>query len=151
MKHVMIAAALIWMSCGAAGAQSNLQFNQVRIISANTEVPAGKVWKIEGIWGPTVEECVDMPCSACWGNATKALIVRRSFKIDGVTAYQEIARKIGYGNGVCTSQNTTCGDVCLGSVPYKDNIIFPLWVPEGTFVDGNGTTRVSVVEFNVVP
>lgn len=141
-----------FLCCAAAiSAQANLQFNQVRIISSPTQVPVGKVWKIEGIWGPTAEECIDMPCAGCWGASTKAIVIRRSFNINGETAYQEIARKIGYGNGTCTSVNTTCGDACLGTLPYKDGLVFPLWVPEGTTVDGNGTAKISVVEFNVIP
>jgi hypothetical protein len=151
MKYYFLLIVLPLITAVSGIAQSTLQFSRVLIITAEETVPDNTVWKVVGMWGQPTEECFEMPCANCWGASTRTIASRRSFKINGDIAYQEISRKVGYSNGGCTSTNTSCGDPCLGPVPYKDNAIFPLWVPAGSTVSGVYDTKVSVIEFAIVP
>jgi len=47
MKYSFVVYSLLTYVCFAA--QGNLQFNQVKLVSALETVPAGKVWKIESV------------------------------------------------------------------------------------------------------
>ena len=106
-----------------AFSQGNLQFNQVKLVSTQETVPAGKVWKVE---------------SAIFQGGSNFQIVMytygsMSYSINGNACY--IAT-----TGVNTSSN----------MPVHDNA-FPFWLPAGaTLAAGTNMRYLSVLEFNIV-
>jgi hypothetical protein len=113
--------------------QGNLQFNQVKLVSSQETVPAGKVWKIENIL-PSVR-----PTTTSWGNAT----VDFTILINNQTVYYLSSESKGslYGNGQTGISSITAG---IGNSP--------LWIPAGTLLSaGTNVFSISVIEFNIIP
>lgn len=113
--------------------QGNLQFNQVKLVSSQETVPAGKVWKIENIL-PSVR-----PTTTSWGNATVDFIIN----INNQAVYYLSSESKGnlYGNGTTGIAAITAG---IGNSP--------LWIPAGTLLSaGTNVFSISVIEFNIIP
>jgi hypothetical protein len=107
--------------------QGNLQFNQVKLVSAVETVPAGKVWKVEG---------AIFSGGAPFGVSTYTL-GSMSYAINGIN---------------CIIANSLAGaGSTINNAPVHDNA-FPFWLPVGsTLSAGNNMRYLSVIEFNVVP
>lgn len=160
-------------------AQGSLQFHQVRVIDNNTvTIPSGKVWKVISVYGLDyrTNECIDysngsthevgqlVRCSvgSSWPTGSfRYSYAIRGLIIDGRTVPTFLS---GFRNGSsCSSTYTTTN--CTGSQPScfdmsqlacvnqtEDTDVLPLWLPAGTQVASTGAgTRLSVIEFNVVP
>jgi len=113
--------------------QGNLQFSQVKLVSSQETVPAGKVWKIENIL-PGVR-----PTTTSWGNST----VDFTILINNQTVYYLSSESKGslYGNGQTGISSIAAG---IGNSP--------LWIPAGTTLSaGTNVLSISVIEFNLVP
>lgn len=107
-------------------AQSNLQYSQAKLISTNDTVPAGKVWKVEGvIYSSTVP-------FAWYTNGTAA----EYLLINNLLVNVRVA-------SVNNSYNLT------NSIIWEQK--FPLWFPAGTtLAPSTGVLYINVVEFNTV-
>ncbi len=107
--------------------QGNLQFNQVKLISAQETVPSGKVWKVE---------------SALFAGGAPFQVTTytqgsMSYLTNGTTCI--IANSI---NGASSTNNNS---------PVSENA-FPFWLPAGsTLASGTNMRYLSVIEFNIVP
>lgn len=119
---VILVVILIIKSMSVAEAQT-LEFSQVLILTVNVEdtVPSGKVWK--------VESAVYNSYSINYNSSCKV-------QIDGTTT-EIIPFSFYDGNS-------------YGRSPFST--AFPMWLPEGTRIKPmNATSKMFVVEFNVVP
>ena len=113
---------LIYLSFGLL-AQGNLQFNQVLLLNNGTtySVPAGKVWKLEGV--------VFNSYSITYNNTAKLVL-------NGTTV-EVIPFSFNDGNGTSRAPMTS---------------ILPFWLPQNTTIQPiQAISRVSVIEFNIVP
>lgn len=160
-------------------AQQSLEYNQSIIVSnAQQTVPAGKVWKVNAIYGEEsrYETCVDIS-----QNSTHELNrIRCAYTINSATTYYlkvpfytitkmrvngvDIVSSI---NGVPSSSSTmdryTNNSSCVGSHSSisreygcankeADPNILPVWLPSGTTLESGGpSTFLSVIEFNINP
>ena len=133
MKSIVL---FIFLVClGMSYAQGNLQFNQVKLVSALETVPAGKVWKIESV-------IYNIPQTASGYQSTNggcSYIYYESTAIE----IAGIPTKVGQGTQPAAYSN----------LAYTHSYtILPVWIPAGTTLSG-GTclNKVSVIEFNIVP
>lgn len=108
-------------------AQSNLQYNQAKLISTNDTVPAGKVWKVEGvIYSSIITSAYDN-----WSIVDKIFINSASVVIRKSSVYNN--GPYGLSNSIIWEQQ------------------FPLWMPAGTtLAPSDGVLYINVVEFNTV-
>jgi len=115
-----------------ANAQGNLQFNQVKLVTIQETVPAGKVWKLES--APYKIDAV-----GTLGNYTSASPGVEYVQTIYVNGNALFVQAIRYYDG---SWHLFSGPTCQ----------FPLWLPEGsTLSAGAGVQFISVLEFNVLP
>ena len=133
MKSIVL---FIFLVClGMSYAQGNLQFNQVKLVSALETVPAGKVWKIESV-------IYNIPQTASGYQSTNggcSYIYYESTAIE----IAGIPTKVGQGTQPAAYSN----------LAYTHSYtMLPVWIPAGTTLSG-GTclNKVSVIEFNIVP
>ena len=120
-------------------AQGNLQFNQVKLVSTQETVPAGKVWRVDsyaynggGAFAGTLSAQYSMDGS----NTYSSLNLIGSYIINGQTNQIPISFSRGSVNG-------------LVSVELN---LFPFWLPTGsTLAAGTNLRHLSVVEFNIIP
>lgn len=121
-------------------AQGNLQFNQVKLISTQETVPAGKVWRVDGatfLGGSPI--CLGTGSANCAGGSLSGsgFIAEMTFLINGLPNY------IYSFQGMPGSQAATSSP---GISP------FPLWIPSGTSLAAGTNMRfLSIVEFNIIP
>lgn len=116
-------------------AQGNLQFNQVKLVSALETVPVGKVWKIESV-------IYNIPQTASGyqstnGGCSYAYYESTAIEIAGTPT------KVGQGTQPAAYSN----------LAYTHSYtMLPVWIPAGTTLSG-GTclNKISVIEFNIVP
>ena len=133
MKSIVFLVFLIWL--GVSYTQGNLQFNQVKLVSALETVPAGKVWKIESV-------IYNIPQTASGYQSTNggcSYIYYESTAIE----IAGIPTKVGQGTQPAAYSN----------LAYTHSYtMLPVWIPAGTTLSG-GTclNKVSVIEFNIVP
>ena len=133
MKSIVFFVFLICL--GMSYAQGNLQFNQVKLVSALETVPAGKVWKIESV-------IYNIPQTASGYQSTNggcSYIYYESTAIE----IAGIPTKVGQGTQPAAYSN----------LAYTHSYtMLPVWIPAGTTLSG-GTclNKVSVIEFNIVP
>lgn len=122
-------------------AQGNLQFNQVKLISTQQTVPAGKVWRVDGATflggSPT---CLGTgPNTNCAGGTLQGsgFIAEMTFLINGLPNY------------IYSFQ----GNPGISSATSSPGISpFPLWIPSGTSLAAGTNMRfLSIVEFNIIP
>lgn len=133
MKFSFVVYSLFTYVCIAA--QGNLQFNQVKLVSALETVPVGKVWKIESV-------IYNIPQTASGyqstnGGCSYAYYESTAIEIAGIPT------KVGQGTQPAAYSN----------LAYTHSYtILPVWIPAGTTLSG-GTclNKISVIEFNIVP
>jgi hypothetical protein len=134
-------------------AQGNLQFNRVLIVSnAPQTVPAGKVWKVECVFGEQVNACLPVDC---WNPGFYARGIATGLYVNGVLIPSAVrgfkSSQTVYSDVNCNSYYSNGYDLtCSNKTP--DPNILPLWLPAGTTVSSIGnTTFASVIEFNIIP
>lgn len=133
MKYSFVLYILLSYVCIAA--QGNLQFNQVKLVSALETVPVGKVWKIESV-------IYNIPQTASGyqstnGGCSYAYYESTAIEIAGIPT------KVGQGTQPAAYSN----------LAYTHSYtMLPVWIPAGTTLSG-GTclNKISVIEFNIVP
>lgn len=139
MKKLLSIGILLLISL-SVNAQGNLQFNQVKLVTATETVPAGKVWKVEAAsFAGGTPFCIGAGPNSLCGQVNLAYTgfqASMSYNINGQNAY--IAQAYN-GNSVAQSG-------------IQVNNPFPLWLPQGTTLAAGANMRhLSVIEFNVVP
>lgn len=114
-----------------AHSQSNLQFNQIVIVSSvNQTVPAGKVWKLESYQQEQVSIAYMSPAPSC-----VPLDRQRPYYIDNIYYYN-----IG---------DLASGGSYIYNVP-KNN--FPIWLKASQTVRTSCSGDfISIIEFNIIP
>jgi hypothetical protein len=129
MKHLILVPFLA-LIFSVAGAQGNLQFNQVlRIGTTPQTVPTGKVWKVVSFWQSDTRLTQNFNTTTC-GSTTN----NSPFLINSVNYFY--AKPYGWGS--------TTAFVTVGNE-------FPLWLPAGETLNTLCTNDfLSVIEFNIV-
>jgi hypothetical protein len=119
-----------------AFAQGNLQFNQVKLVTALETVPAGKVWKIESVIyniaeGSTTYQTGNYGnCNTNDYNSAAIIVAGTPTKVGQGTS------PLAYSNGAYVHSYT----------------ILPIWLPAGTTLSGGiCLNKISVIEFNITP
>lgn len=151
MKFLLIC--MLSVLCVSLNAQGNLQFNQVKLVTASETVPVGKVWKVESALSG--EERYPTSGTALPSNSRFILVNGTS-----VCVHEEHVATTGVGfNGCCGGgfwmnnvgmavNSTTPVLVQVSAQPTK----LPLWLPAGaTLAVGAKVSSISVVEFNIIP
>ncbi|NBV09612.1 MAG: hypothetical protein EBR91_04275 [Flavobacteriia bacterium] len=116
-------------------AQGNLQFNQVKLVSALETVPAGKVWKIESV-------IYNIPQTASGSQSTNGGC--------SVFYYESTAIEIA-GTPTKVGQGTQAASYSSLSYTHSYTIL-PIWIPAGTTLSGGVClNKISVIEFNIIP
>jgi hypothetical protein len=119
-----------------AYAQGNLQFNQVKLVTALETVPAGKVWKIESVIYNIAEGSTTYQ-TGNYGNCT--------------TSDYNSAAIIVAGTPTKVGQGTTPLAYSSGAYVHSYTIL-PIWLPAGTTLSGGiCLNKISVIEFNITP
>jgi len=129
----MLFIGLFGMGAGNVSAQT-LQFSQVLLVTSSETVPAGKVWKVEG-----VNYSSTLPNTAVTSSTSS--ITSSNFDASIVV------------NGQSTPA-FAMRSRALYSTP--SNLIWekswPLWLPAGTtLAPGTNVASLSVIEFTVIP
>ncbi len=149
---------------GLVFGQGTLQFNRVFVVTNVLQtVPAGKVWKVEAVWG-TDRICI--PCvvnehltsSACTGRFID--YVGTSFRINGNRVFSErrwfpefLTSEALYSDAACTSlwSNYTTYGWGFYNIAANPNIL-PIWLPAGSTMETDSPQIfISIIEFNVLP
>ena len=119
-----------------AFAQGNLQFNQVKLVTALETVPAGKVWKIESVIYNIAEGSTTYQ-TGNYGNCT--------------TSDYNSAAIVVAGTPTKVGQGTTPLAYSSGAYVHSYTIL-PIWLPAGTTLSGGiCLNKISVIEFNITP
>ncbi len=130
MKRLL--ALLLLCFAGMLHAQS-LQFSQVKLVTNQETVPAGKVWKLTGC--------------AYSSNITGMISTGQSA---GVSSNSDAFIQINGQNRAVRSVRAAGGFNHASGVVWETN--WPLWLPAGaTLSAGSGVGEISVIEFTVVP
>jgi hypothetical protein len=128
---ICVSQSLLW--------QGNLQFNQVKLISIQETVPAGKVWRVDGatfLGGSPI--CIGSGANTACGQIA-------------VANYSYFADMTYYINGLTDYIYTIAGTSNLNVTTPALNP-FPLWLPSGTSLAAGTNMRfLSIVEFNIIP
>lgn len=134
MKTLLFIAFIFLM--GVFKAQGNLQFNQVKLVTALETVPAGKVWKIESVIyniaeGSTTYQTGNYGnCNTNDNNSAAIVVAGTPTKVGQGTS------PLGYSSGSYVHSYT----------------ILPIWLPAGTTLSGGiCLNKISVLEFNIIP
>ena len=140
MKGLLVFAVSALLSV-AAMAQSNLQFNQAKIIKLSYTVPNNNSYQ-------AYSEPITVPAGKVW-------------KIESVIGSQQ-----GSTNYISPTTTVTLDGVILffysSSTGNYQAAPLPIWLPEGTYnlgmvspssisTDSTMTCRISAIEFNLVP
>lgn len=116
-------------------AQSGLQFSQVKIVTTQETVPAGKVWKVESvIYNISLDASSAQSSSAT--SCSSAYYRSTAINVNGVDT------KVGNGTMTAAYSN-------LAYTHSYTNL--PFWLPAGyTLSGGPCNNMVSVIEFTIV-
>jgi hypothetical protein len=121
---------------GGLFAQGNLQFNQVKLVTNQETVPAGKVWKVESVIYniPSGSNTYQV---ANYGDCSPSDINKSAIVVDGTpTKVGQGTTPLGYSSGTYTHTYT----------------MLPLWLPAGATLSGGlCLNKISVIEFNIIP
>jgi len=119
-----------------AFAQGNLQFNQVKLVTALETVPAGKVWKIESVIYNIAEGSTTYQ-TGNYGNCNTNDYNSAAIVVAGTpTKVGQGTSPLGYSSGSYVHSYT----------------ILPIWLPAGTTLSGGiCLNKISVLEFNIIP
>lgn len=136
MKKVLLI--LISVLCVAlyTNAQGTLQFNQVKLVSSET-VPSGKVWKVVSVISTS-----DLSIAGGVDASSKSTQIA----IDGITCYV-----VQNSSWIGSSSGSNANPRPYGYSSVAPTAL-PLWLPAGTtLAAGTNVSKVSVIEFNVIP
>ena len=116
-------------------AQGNLQFNQVKLVTALETVPAGKVWKVESVIYNISQTASGYQSTN--GGCSQAYYESTAIEIAGTPT------KVGQGTQAAS----------YSSLAYTHSYtILPIWIPAGTTLSGGVClNKISVIEFNIIP
>lgn len=116
-------------------AQGNLQFNQVKLVTALETVPAGKVWKVESVIYNISQAASGYQSTS--GGCSQAYYESTAIEIAGTPT------KVGQGTQAASYSN----------LAYTHSYsLLPIWIPAGTTLSGGVClNKVSVIEFNIIP
>ena len=116
--------------------QGNLQFNQVKLVTALETVPAGKVWKIESVIYNIAEGSTTYQ-TGNYGNCNTNDYNSAAIVVAGTpTKVGQGTSPLGYSSGSYVHSYT----------------ILPIWLPAGTTLSGGiCLNKISVIEFNIIP
>jgi hypothetical protein len=119
-----------------AFAQGNLQFNQVKLVTALETVPVGKVWKVESVIYNIAEGSTTYQ-TGNYGNCTSSDYNSAAIVVAGTpTKVGQGTSPLGYSSGSYVHSYT----------------ILPIWLPAGTTLSGGiCLNKISVIEFNITP
>jgi hypothetical protein len=119
-----------------AFAQGNLQFNQVKLVTAQETVPVGKVWKVESVIYNIAEGSTTYQ-TGNYGNCTSSDYNSAAIIVAGTpTKVGQGTSPLGYSSGSYVHSYT----------------ILPIWLPAGTTLSGGiCLNKISVIEFNITP
>jgi hypothetical protein len=119
-----------------AFAQGNLQFNQVKLVTAQETVPVGKVWKVESVIYNIAEGSTTYQ-TGNYGNCTSSDYNSAAIVVAGTpTKVGQGTSPLAYSNGAYVHSYT----------------ILPIWLPAGTTLSGGiCLNKISVIEFNITP
>lgn len=107
--------------------QSNLQFNQVKLIATSDTVPTNKVWKIESILYPPINF-----------SSINSLEINNQIVLNGTNLV------------VRTFKYNLLSNITAYALVWEQN--FPIWLPAGsTLASSTGVFRISVIEYNLIP
>lgn len=130
MKQLLVALSLALS--GILNAQS-LQFSQVKLVTNQETVPAGKVWKLTGC--------------AYSSNITGMISTGQGA---GVSSNSDALIQINGQNRAVRSVRAAGGYNHASGVVWETH--WPLWLPAGANLSaGTGVGEISVIEFTVVP
>jgi hypothetical protein len=129
---------LLWIGLLAFGSlwgQGSLQFNRVKLVTAQETVPVGKVWKVESVIYNIPQ---DGSPFAIQSNANCNENQRRTYAIvvDGIpTKAGELSSASGYTSDF-----------------FHMATKLPIWLPAGATLSGGlCNNKISVIEFNILP
>jgi hypothetical protein len=110
-----------------------LQFSQVMLVSSSETVPAGKVWKLEG-----VNYSASLPNTA---KTTSSSITTVNFDATISLNGQSVPALSMRSRAVSSSSSNLIWEKS-----------WPIWIPAGTtLAPGTNVLSISVIEFTVVP
>jgi hypothetical protein len=151
IKHIGLIAMLLFFA--SVMQAQELQFNQVKLVDLQETVPAGKVWKVVSVMSPEVRYPT---------NGSSFVSNSRIIGVggDSIAIYEEFLNGAGLGfNGCCGggSYMTNLGSSVNNNETHlihvsREMTKLPLWLPAGTtLAAGSNVTKISVIEFNVIP
>lgn len=120
-------------------AQGTLQFNQVLLVNSLSTVPAGKVWKVEGIMhnGGAPFPLGETFMSFMGSPSARGFYGLARFNVNGQVV--DIPAGISHAWNVSLASPTALS-------------WFPMWLPENTTLQPVTNIRFfHVIEFNVIP
>jgi hypothetical protein len=119
--------------------QGTLQFNQVLLVNSLSTVPAGKVWKVEGIM---------------YNGGAPYALTQASFVLLGTQAqrgFYGLARFNINGQTV-DIPSAISHDATMGIASPTALSWFPMWLPSNTTLQPVTNIRYfHVIEFNIIP
>jgi len=128
MKKLFTLIAIIFSS--SLYAQNNLQFSQVKLISSNDTVPAGKVWKVESFIYSS--EIVSMSITNSSYDAVDKIFLNGS---------HVAVRKSSFESYYYYQAS---------SILWEQKV--PMWLNAGTTIAPSiGVLYINVMEFNITP
>jgi hypothetical protein len=127
--------------CTSISAQGTaLQFNQVKLVSTQETVPAGKVWKVESVLSTST-------LAANNNSAASVNTVSLDIQVNGTSITVE-------RSSVGIASQTSSSGVMRAYWGYASAGVtrLPFWLPAGsTLAASTNAMAVSVLEFNVIP
>lgn len=136
---------VLFFILGAAIAQAQsytLGFSQVLLVGSIAQtVPAGKVWKVEGVAGSRVTQYNYASANNSNYSPAENLILINAQPVS-------VIHTVGTGSGAGSGS----GGVYTGFSYAASPTSFPLWLPAGTTLAAStNVTYISVIEFNITP
>jgi hypothetical protein len=134
MKKALLILSILFIAIGAK-AQGNLQFNQVKLVSATETVPANKVWKVESIVYTS-----EIASATAWGSFNS-----------GATTSEQIDKMTINGNLV-TVRKSSSSAASSNANSLIWEISFPIWLrPNDIISPSIGVLYINAIEFNIIP
>lgn len=125
-------------------AQGNLQFSQVKLVSATETVPVGKVWKLQNFL-PNVSLFTDITRNQ--QNPTSGGIRNFIILVNGISIYLQttVTREVGRSDSYWSQDG-------YATAASSSILNEPIWLSSGTTLAASTNVQfVSVIEFNVIP
>lgn len=131
--------------------QNTLTFSQGLIVGSSTvTVPAGKIWKVESIFGEQVNACIPVDClaSGWWAKGLASGMYVNGTMIPSTLRGFSTSQTM-WNNNLCTTGANSSNNLSCAAKSADPNIL-PMWLPAGTTLASLGaTTFVNVLEFNI--